>query len=124
MVCWNYAGNGFWELDANGKNILKAYAYGESADGRRVDSRTAEMTLNAWDMENNQIILRFSGSEGLALVERLSVSPSGMAVASCELRSANPQESVKTRLLAPLVFSAPDRSTEGVCPAVWADMWK
>ena len=62
MVRWNYTGNGFWELDAEGKTILKAYAYGESSDGRRVDSRTAELTLDAWDMDTNQMILRFSGN--------------------------------------------------------------
>ena len=108
MVRWNYAGNGFWELEAGGKSILKAYAYGESADGRRVDSRTAELTLNAWDMDTSQMILRFSGDEGLTLVERLSISPSGMPLADGELRSTNMQEDVATRMLDPLVLSVPD----------------
>ena len=124
MVRWNYTGNGFWELDAEGKTILKAYAYGESSDGRRVDSRTAELTLDAWDMDTNQMILRFSGNEGLALVERLSVSSDGLAVADCELRNVTMQEVVETRLLAPLVFSAPDIKERGARPAVWSDMWK
>lgn len=114
MVRWNYTGNGFWELEADGKPILKAYAYGESTDGRRVDSRTAELTLNAWDMEASQMILRFSGDEGLTLVERLSISPSGMPLADCELRSVNMQETVATRLLNPLVLSAPDAEREGL----------
>lgn len=108
MVRWSYTGNGFWELEVDGKRILKAYAYGESADDRRVDSRTAELTLNAWDMENSRMILRLSGDEGLSLIEHLSISPSGRPLADCELRSVNMQETVATRLLDPLVLSVPD----------------
>lgn len=122
MIRWNYTGNGFWELEAEGESILKAYAYGESADGHRVDTRTAELTLKAWDMETSQMVLRFSGNEGLALVERLRVSASGVALADCELQSVNMREVVETRLLTPLAFSAPDRTAGDMYSAVWTDM--
>lgn len=124
MVCWNYIGNGFWELKSDGKKILKAYAYGESADGRRVDTRTDDLTLNAWDSRSNQLILRFTGKEGLSLVERLNVDPDGMALVDCELRSADGQEDVATRKLAPLVFCPPDIDGGSECPAIWTDLWK
>ena len=123
MDGWSYKKNGFWDLEIAGKKILKAYAYGESADGRRVDTRTADLTLEAQDMENGQLLLRFTGEEGLELVERLSLSPSGMAVAECELRSTDKQN-VETRLLAPLVFSMPNGKDGSSCPAVWTDLWK
>lgn len=122
MARWRYTKDGFWELETCGKKILKAYAYGESADGRRIDTREAEMTMQAWD-EKYGMIFRFTGREGLALVVRLSQSAPGMAVASCELRSTDGRP-VETRQLAPLVFSAPDAKEGEARPAVWADMWK
>ncbi|MDE7245848.1 MAG: hypothetical protein K2O18_18000 [Oscillospiraceae bacterium] len=123
MAHWSYIKDGFWELRDAGKKILKAYAYGESTDGRRVDTRTADLTLEVQDMEDSLLTLRFSGEEGLELIEHLGVSPDGMAFADCELRSSDNQD-VATRLLVPLVFSAPDTNEGDVCPAVWADMWK
>lgn len=124
MVQWNYIGNGLWELKADEKNILKAYAYGESVDGRRVDTRTAELTMIAWNLEKQEMILRFSGNEGLDLVEHLSISPSGVALAACRLQSTDTQEAVMERLLTPLVSSGPDRKARGVDLAVWVDMGK
>lgn len=40
---WEYLGNGFWELEEDGKLILKACACGETTDGRRVDTRSAAL---------------------------------------------------------------------------------
>lgn len=123
MTSWSYTGNGFWNLETAGKKIMKAYAYAESTDGRRVDTRMASLTLHAYDKETGLLILRFTGEDGLELVERLGISSNGTALAECEIRSSDGQ-GVATRLLVPLVFSVPDMKEGDICPAVWSDLWK
>lgn len=120
MAGWIYTGNGFWELEAEGKRILKACARAESTDGRYVDTRTAR--LEEHTQKDGTQTLRFSGEEGLILTERLSVTPGGMAWADCTLQEADGTEAA-SRLLTPLVFSAPD-TKEGIsAPAIWKDLW-
>ena len=57
MAGWIYTENGFWELEAGEKHILKACARAESADGRLVDTRTARLESRA--EENGILTLRF-----------------------------------------------------------------
>ena len=120
MTGWTYMENGFWELEAGGKRILKACARAESADGRQVDTRTARLESR---MEENGILtLRFLGDEGLILTERLSVSEGGMAWADCTLQEADGSNAA-AGLLIPLIFSAPDTKESGSAPAIWKDLW-
>ena len=78
MTGWIYTENGFWELEAEGKRILKAYARAESADGRCVDTRTARLEQHAG--EGGMQTLRFAGDEGLILTERLCVTREGIGL--------------------------------------------
>ena len=120
MAGWIYTENGFWELEAGEKHILKACACAESADGRLVDTRTARLESRA--EENGILTLRFQGEEGLILTERLAVSEGGMAWADCSLQEADGSE-VSTRLLLPLIFSSPDTKKGGEIPDIWKDLW-
>ena len=120
MAGWIYTENGFWELEAEGKRILKAYARAESTDGRCVDTRTAR--LEERTQEDGMQTLRFFGEEGLILTERLSVTPGGMAWADCTLQEADGTEAA-SRLLTPLVFSAPDAKDGIPAPAIWKNLW-
>lgn len=120
MTGWIYTGNGFWELEAGEKRILKAYARAESADGRYVDTRTA--SLEGQTLENGLLALRFLGEEGLVLTERLGVTDEGIAWADCTLQEADGTEAA-SRLLTPLVFCAPDAKEGHRAPAVWKDLW-
>ena len=120
MAGWIYTENGFWELEAGEKHILKACARAESADGRLVDTRTARLESRA--EENGILTLRFQEEEGLILTERLAVSEGGMAWADCSLQEADGSE-VSTRLLLPLIFSSPDTKRGGEIPDIWRDLW-
>ena len=120
MTGWIYTENGFWELEAEGKRILKAYARAESADGRCVDTRTARLEQHAG--EGGMQTLRFAGDEGLILTERLCVTREGMAWADCTLQEADGKEAA-SRLLIPLIFSAPDTKEGNPAAAIWKDLW-
>ena len=65
MTGWIYTGNGFWELEAEGKRILKAYARAESTDGRCIDTRSARLEEQTKEGRNQTLL--FSGEEGLIL---------------------------------------------------------
>ena len=66
--------------------------------------------------------LRFAGDEGLILTERLCVTREGMAWADCTLQEADGKEAA-SRLLIPLIFSAPDTKEGNPAAAIWKDLW-
>ncbi len=120
MTYWNYTGDGFWELHDADKKILKAHARAQDTQGRRIDTRTCALT--GQEKQGNVLILHFAGDEGLLLTERLGVTDGGMAWADCTLQAADGQ-TVHTRSLAPLVFSAPGTQADEASPAIWKDLW-
>lgn len=117
---WEYAENGFWELEDQGKRILKAYACGETPDGRRVDTRQAVLT----DVRQagNSLELFFKGEEGIDLTERLGVTETGMAWAQCGI-SERDGKTIESRLLKPLVVSAPGEKSGKAAVSIWKDLW-
>ncbi|MDO4292448.1 MAG: hypothetical protein Q4C65_04360 [Eubacteriales bacterium] len=117
MGSWTYEEGGFWELERKGKRVLRAYAYGESEDGRRVDTRMAR--LESREEDEGVLTLRFLGAEGLRLIQRLG-EEDGMAWAESVLEEADGSRTA-TRRMVPLVFSAPEKKEN--IPAIWKDLW-
>lgn len=117
---WEYAENGFWELEDQGKRLLKAYAFGETPDGRRVDTRQAVLTEVR--QNDDTLELLFSGEEGIDLTERLGVTETGMAWGQCCITERN-GETIESRLLKPFVISAPEEKGGKETVSIWKDLW-
>ena len=117
---WEYLGNGFWELEEDGKLILKACACGETTDGRRVDTRSA--ALKSKQETDQGLELYFEGEEGINLTEHLGVTKEGMAWVKCCLCGQNGEE-IESRLITPLVISAPEKAEGKTASPLWKDLW-
>lgn len=120
MTHWKYTGNGFWQLEEAGKQIIRAYACARDTDGRRIDTRAC--TLTAQEETDNMLVLHFAGEEGLLLTQRLGVTDDGIAWADCTLQDGSGRD-VHTRTLTPLVLSSPNAQNKEAMPAIWKDLW-
>lgn len=120
MTAWKSTGNGFCELYLAGKRILKAYAFAESADGRRVDTRTAELICER--SKDGSLVFSYKGEEGLILDWCLEDESNKMSCAYCSLRSVDKTD-VATRNLVPLIISEPSKEEGEAAPEIWKDLW-
>jgi len=104
MYTWKAADRGLFELYEDEKLILISYAYAYHADGRRVETRTAERI--AVEENGDVLTLKYQAKNGLILTETLTTGFDG-AIASCALSDADGNE-VETNRLTPLCYKGSD----------------
>jgi len=104
---WDYIGNtfmtnGMFRLLDGDTQLFQGYAMGNDAQGRRIDTRRAELTGRS--ESGGELTLVFRSEDGLVLTEKLSFI-SGQPCAQCFLSDAAGGE-VETNYLVPLAASA------------------
>jgi len=115
MYCWKLNEKNRFELYADGKSVMSAYAKAAHTDGRKIDTRTAKLLHSS---ENSgELELIYQAENGLMLTEKLSLD-NGTPIASCVLSDTDGAE-VETNYLVPMVISA-DQNGE---PPLWKSLW-
>ncbi len=118
QIKWKYTGNGFYALEWEGTSLLKAYAMACHVDGRKIDTRTADLAGEERSEDGRTLVLTFCDENGLCLKEKLVVSEEGVPEASCCLFSEDGSP-VETRRLVPMVI----REGEGSGLKFWKSLW-
>ena len=89
MYCWKLNEKNRFELYADGKSVMSAYAKAAHADGRKIDTRTAKLLHSS---ENSgELELVYQAENGLMLTEKLSLD-NGTPIASCVLSDTDGAE--------------------------------
>ena len=115
MYCWKLGEKGKFELYANGHSVMSAYAKAAHADGRKIDTRFAQLIKNT--ESEGELALVYQSHNGLILTEKLDLA-NGTPIASCVLSDVSGEE-VETNYLVPLVISADQK---GELP-LWKSLW-
>ena len=68
MYCWKLAEKGKFELYADGVSVMSAYAKAAHADGRKVNTRTAQLVKTI--ETDNGYELVYQAENGLVLTEK------------------------------------------------------
>lgn len=117
---WRYEKDGFFELVWEGVPVLRAHGEGFHKDGRKIDTRKAELTGQEPVGQEGSIRLKFRDQNGLCLEEKLEIV-SGIPVASCVLSDKEGKE-VETNRLIPLVVQAPEKDQLEIWKSIWSKM--
>ena len=118
MYCWKLNEKNRFELYADGKSVMSAYAKAAHADGRKIDTRTAKLLHSS---ENSgELELVYQAENGLTLTEKLSLD-NGTPIAACILSDANGAE-VETNYLVPMVISADQNGEQPLWKSLWTRM--
>lgn len=105
-----------WE----GVPVLRAHGEEFHRDGRRIDTRWAELVSQEPIGQEGGIWLKFHASNGLCLEEKLEII-SGIPVVSCILSDKEGKE-VETNRLIPLVVQAPEKDQPEIWKSIWSKM--
>ena len=76
MIRWKYAQQGCFELVWEGKTVLCGHAQAQHADGRKIDTRSANLIKLEELAGEGTIEAVFEDTNGLMLTECLSVKKS------------------------------------------------
>lgn len=117
---WKYEKDGFFELVWEGVPVLRAHGEGFHKDGRKIDTRKAELAGQEPLGQEGSIRLKFCDQNGLCLEEKLEII-SGIPVASCILSDKTGKE-VETSRLIPLVVQAPEKDQLEIWKSIWSKM--
>lgn len=117
---WKYEKDGFFELVWEGVPVLRAHGEGFHKDGRKIDTRKAELAGQEPLGQEGSIRLKFCDQNGLCLEEKLEII-SGIPVASCILSDKAGKE-VETSRLIPLVVQAPEKDQLEIWKSIWSKM--
>ncbi len=115
MYCWKIAEKGKFELFASHGSVMSAYAKAAHADGRKVDTRTAQLVNTIETVNGYELV--YQAENGLILTEKLTIE-SGTPIARCTLSDASGAD-VETNYLVPMVISS---DLKGELP-LWKSLW-
>jgi len=118
LYCWKPIEKGKFELHMNGESIMTAYAKAAHTDGRKIDTRTAQLIGSS--KNENQLKLVYQSANGLKLTEKLELN-NGIPVASCAL-SENDGSEVETNQLVPLVITSDQNGKQPLWKSLWTRM--
>jgi len=118
MYCWKLNEKNRFELYADGKSVMSAYAKAAHADGRKIDTRTAKLLHSS--EKSGELELVYQAENGLKLTEKLSLD-NGTPIAVCTLADADDAE-VETNYLAPMVISADQKGEHPLWKSLWTRM--
>ncbi|MCD7776202.1 MAG: hypothetical protein LUH54_02380 [Firmicutes bacterium] len=122
LCIWSECGGGYFELSSGHLKLLRAYAKGETSDGRKIDTRRAK--LKSAEESNNTLTLVYEDENGLLLREILTngdMSGGEIPYAKCVIFS-NDDAYISTKSLTPLVFTSPDTHNGESRPSLWWNM--
>lgn len=119
-IRWQYRKDGFFELCWEGIPVFRAYAQASHRDGRKIDTRNAQLAWQEVSEKEDGIGLKFCDDNGLCLEERLEIC-AGIPVASCVLSDKDGEE-VETNRLIPLIVQAPEKNQPQVWKSIWSKM--
>ena len=123
MIRWKYAQQGCFELVWEGKTVLCGHAQAQHADGRKIDTRSANLIKLEELAGEGTIEAVFEDTNGLMLTECLSVKKSEYEAAEvCCVLSEMDGKMAETRSLTPLVVHADKDNTCALWKSIWTKM--